>query len=894
MNPKITKLIDQYLSGTLEGEDKIAFERELVESIELQQEVELQRSVMQAAKRASQRREVKEAAKRYRRKNLLRTGGISALVTVIIASTVFFLANLNSGKDANEVNELPPISAETRDKLDTYQDFENVPIQYFQIPAQGMVHLSEQGVLISVPKGAFLKDGSPYMGNVILQYQEAIRGVDIIKSGLSTMTGDELLETQGMFSVTGYTEDGEALHFNPEVGVYLQAPVDDCVSDMQLYDGEKKDDGSIDWVNPEPLSKIPVIVKMSDLDFYPAGYEKHLDKEKWKRDKASRDSLYLSLEHTLDVELVSIEKTSTSQVVNYKEQEMVTLQKDMGQVFRKREKKTANLPGIDESISWSINKKLLGNGVWEIEAKGLIAEGYYIPTLDDLDSNLRTELKITTIKGVSVVEKPSTKSPIRTIRTQNGTVKGHTDSIEITAKVKVLPSFRKRVPVRAVFKLSNKDFAYSKVFRGTDLSLRESTVERKMRMDSLANVEMLGDYILPSKVLSFWKPAFNNTLLSTREFERRMQVIHKLCDNKLLDLYVRNLNQPMVDLDRKAVQLGYSEFSDFVSENVGAVDIDKPHVKLLTEFYEKSSKLLREDAKSKTLSEASRMKQWQKILQAQEQKDKERTVVRNEQFVNNMGNFTRKNLVRQFNNTQGFTINTGSSGDRRRARKNIDALRPYAALRNINDLTPYAGMTSLSDPGAQQSRRQTKVLREKIDYKELTVSVKNLDNYEDVYLYLYADDINSYQRVERDSAGVFKCLLNEKIDYAIGIIGITKNGFSYFERNFAKAGNLGTVKLNKIDASELEAKIHKMNADRLPSFNTKGELDWLRTKRKNYQVKGVYKEMIEFRREVKEVIFPCATFRRKESVSTINGTSENSPELQAVDNTVVSGKAVIE
>lgn len=877
MNPKITKLIDQYLSGTLDGEDKIAFEKELAQNNELKQEVALQKSIMQAAARASQRREVTDAAKRYKRNQLLRNGGFSALLAVVIASTILFFASKNADQPSNSSTELAPISMEIKSKLDTYQDFDNIPIQYFQIPSQGTVHLSEQGVLISVPEGAFLKNGSPYHGAIILQYQEAIRGVDIIKSGLNTMTGDELLETQGMFSVTGYTEDGEALSFNPEIGVYLQVPVDDCVSGMQLYDGAKKQDGSIDWVDPQPLRKIPIQAKMADLDFYPAGYEDYLDSEKWKRDKRSRDSLYLSLEHTLDVEYISEETTTNVLEAKYKEEEFITITSDKGRVYRKRDETKEKLPGIDESISWSINKKLLGNGVWEITANALIADGYYIPTLNDADSSIQTELKFPTINGVQVVESPYSSSPVKNIRTQNGMVKGYTGSVDISAKVKVSSTFRKRVPVRVVFKLSNQDFAYSKVFRGTDLSLRETAKERKTRIDSLTNVEMLGDFILPSKVLSFWKPAFNNTLLSTREFERRMEVIHSLCDNDLLDLYTNNLNAPMVELDRKAVEMGYSEFSAFVLENVGAVELDNPHAALLASFYEKSAALLSEEARNKTMAESSRIKQWQKLVQAQERKDRERSAVRNEQFVNNMGNFTRTNLARQFGSTQGFTINSGSNGNQRRARKNIDGLRPYAGLRTINNLKPYAGMTSLADPGARQSAREIIFIREKIDYKELTVGVEGLDNFESVYLYLYADAINSYQRIDLDSSGVFKCLLNEKIDYAIGIIGITKNGFSYFSRDFAKAGNLGTVRLNKISESELEQEIQKMNADRLPSYNTKGELDWLRTKRKNYQVRMLYKEMIEFRRDVKAVIFPCVTFQRRTDFRAENTSLNSAP-----------------
>lgn len=849
MNPKITKLIDQYLSGALVGEDKIAFEKELAQSSELRQEVELQRSIMDAAARASQRREVKNAAKRYRRKRLLRTGGFSALIAVVVASTILFFTNSDTEKEPVSTNELAPISVETKNKLDKNKDFENIPIQYFQIPQQGTVHLSEQGVLISVPEGAFLKDGKPYRKNIILQYQEAIRGVDIVKSGLSTMTGDELLETQGMFSVTGYTEDGEALHFNPEVGVYLQAPVDDCVSGMQLYDGKKKEDGSIDWVDPEPLNKIPTLVNMADLDFYPEGYEDHLDQEKWKQDKHSRDSLYLSLEHSMDLSAIMSEATSSSQPIGPTEEEVITIEKDMGAVFSDTPRKREPMRGIDESIVWTFSRERVETDIWEIKAIGDIAKGYHISTMDDEDEFSRTQLKIIGTKRLTILEEPSCSSPVRDVRTDTKTVRGYTDQVVIRAKVKVQSRTQIRVPVRVVFKLAGKDVEYSRAVRGGDMTLWETPEERITRFESLANIEMNGSYILPSNVMAFWKSAFNNTILATREFERRMQVIHGTCDNELLELYTQNLNKPMVEIDRKAVRLGYPEFSEFELENIGAIELNDPHLALLNEFYEKTAKMLREDAKIRVSSEEGRLKQWNKILNEQSEEDRIRTQQRNQQYANNMSNFTRENLVKQYGKTQGFKIRKGNN-NAPTVRKNIDALRPFQAGIQVRD-----------NRKAMEKALEVTVIRQKIKYNDLKVRIADFKKYEDVYLYLYADEINSYQRIDPDSIGAFECLLQDKITYAIGVVGINSEGFSYYEHDFLKGGDLGKVKLEQISEEALEERVEKMNAQRLGDNPLMGsELEWLRTKRKFYDEQEVYKAMIEFRREVKAVIFPCVSF----------------------------------
>jgi hypothetical protein len=190
-------------------------------------------------------------------------------------------------------------SSEVKTLIETLKEkspIDNLASEFFFWKGSDSVVLSKEGVLLSIPENAFLLNGAPYSKNAIVQWQEAIDGATIVKSGLSTMAGDRLLETQGMFGIQAYTEKGEKLTVNPKVGIYVQAPVDQYKKDMQLFSGEKGKDGTINWVNPKPLMKIPVPVDMKDLNFYPQGYEAKLDELKNPKEKKYRDSLYLSFD----------------------------------------------------------------------------------------------------------------------------------------------------------------------------------------------------------------------------------------------------------------------------------------------------------------------------------------------------------------------------------------------------------------------------------------------------------------------------------------------------------------------------------------------------------------------------------------------------------------------
>jgi hypothetical protein len=129
-----------------------------------------------------------------------------------------------------------------------------------------------------------------------------------MRSGLSTTSNGNLLETQGMFSLRASDVNGNLLDIDPNIGIYVQVPVDEIKPGMQLYQGEFDENKRINWVNPTPMEKIPVPVDMASLNFYPTGYEDTLNKLQLNQGKKYRDSLYLACE------LINVEIQTTSTI----------------------------------------------------------------------------------------------------------------------------------------------------------------------------------------------------------------------------------------------------------------------------------------------------------------------------------------------------------------------------------------------------------------------------------------------------------------------------------------------------------------------------------------------------------------------------------------------------
>lgn len=85
---------------------------------------------------------------------------------------------------------------------------------------------------------------------------------------------------------------------------------------------------------------------------------------------------------------------------------------------------------------------------------------------------------------------------------------------------------------------------------------------------------------------------FENTLIATREFEKRLQLIFKTCKKEVLELYINNTDKNMYEVDSMAAlkMKGTSfekDFNEFKKLRHGKVKNGDRHAKILRDFYTK-------------------------------------------------------------------------------------------------------------------------------------------------------------------------------------------------------------------------------------------------------------------------------------------------------------------
>lgn len=293
---ELMEIIENYINGKLSAADKAAFEKKLQADPQLQKEVQLQREVMQGISRAAIRQSAQKGLKKYKFNRNLKNWGLTGLTAaVLVAGSVFLYNSVTKGPENNNApNELPELN-EQGSKLWSDAD-KYLPLQNFELDTEkDTVVETQDGIVFAIPAHTFLDaNGKPATGTVQLEIKEALKAADIMKAGLNTKSGDKLLETGGMFYINA-RQGNASLKIDPKNNIYAEVPSDEAKPGMQLFEGKRLADGSIDWVNPKPIRKDLIPVDILSLDFYPPHYLDSL--KSWGFDTSNKkftDSLYYS------------------------------------------------------------------------------------------------------------------------------------------------------------------------------------------------------------------------------------------------------------------------------------------------------------------------------------------------------------------------------------------------------------------------------------------------------------------------------------------------------------------------------------------------------------------------------------------------------------------------
>ena len=176
----------------------------------------------------------------------------------------------------------------------------------------------------------------------------------------------------------------------------------------------------------------------------------------------------------------------------------------------------------------------------------------------------------------------------------------------------------------------------------------------------------------------------------------------------------------------------------------------------------------------------------------------------------------------QFNRTASFTV-------RRSGMHNVDRYRPLeptftqllrdkdAKLLNQNHTQAKSSIESITKNATEM--RQTVVINENgksttLVYNSFALEIENSEKYFKLFGYLFPSKMRSYQLVDFND-GKFEYSLNGNIIYNVCVVGITEDGYEYFQKQTLNSGDLGEIKLKPLTERDLEASIRQLNQKRI-------------------------------------------------------------------------------
>lgn len=134
--------------------------------------------------------------------------------------------------------------------------------------------------------------------------------------------------------------------------------------------------------------------------------------------------------------------------------------------------------------------------------------------------------------------------------------------------------------------------------------------------------------ISPAKIKVLKTERFNNTIISTREFSERLKEIYKTCDDKVLEVYINNIDKNLWECDSMAAELlnGKSDlqnkFKSYASLKQTKVKTDR-NLSALAAYYKKQLKNTEEELnKARTNYEKYLKKKDEEARKAREEYSK--------------------------------------------------------------------------------------------------------------------------------------------------------------------------------------------------------------------------------------------------------------------------------
>lgn len=462
-------------------------------------------------------------------------------LSLILAVIIAFLTSCHHNDYARKVQ-----------KCSAADPFKNRMIKsaFFNInPAADTILEGNEGTVIALAEHCFLDENNdPVTTPVQVELAEAYSLSDILKSNLTTTADGKLLQTDGMIYINA-SSNGKQLHVDSRHPLHIEMPTSKKRPGMMAFKGDRDGKGNMNWHNPKQLEKYLIPINLDQLDFLPPGFADTVEKDATKEyrpvTKARTDSLYYSLSAAKNGQWVNGFFVTDYNEPYYNSNSQVKKGKYSRYSYMRKAQLVAGRDTADNSMCYG--RRLFEEYCTSCHKLDDVLIG---PALYGVRQRWEDQDKL-----VDFVQHPDK----------------YIDNGDI---------------------LISKENDQANGARMTVPPLSRKQVDAVLDYVSTGRCSGEGCGIDPARIKAIKSRQFQNTLISTREFETRLKYIFKSCNNEVLELYVSHLDKNMWQIDSMAavyLKTKYPSLSDtftkFAAERLTTIEGKSPNAAALARFY---------------------------------------------------------------------------------------------------------------------------------------------------------------------------------------------------------------------------------------------------------------------------------------------------------------------
>jgi len=693
--------------------------------------------------------------------------------------------------------------------------------------------------------------------------------------GLSSMSGDKLLESGGMFYVNA-RQDGKTVKINPEQGIYTEVPTDEVNPNMQLFEGKRMENGSIDWINPTPLEKFLTPVDINSLNFYPPKYEPKLaELGQDVTNKKYKDSLYYSFAW-------EDKQKECFKVGDYEDDLTEGARKGFLGKNTNIESYVSQISCDEFEISFIIGMRTtqsfspsrvesfdidINDNSGKIGKSDITLIGSSVVS-NAVSSNIRNEHAEFFASEYKNVKLITQKIKVKSTGVCGLKLPVYPEGYEVVEAIDLAVWFEKEQLIVFDTTYKSVELVPDSLLGKEDVALEMGLILRDTLIEEVvsegANVAQFG--INPAKIKTIWSKEFNKTLIATREFEERLKTIFGTCNDKVLDLYINNLNLDLYVIDSMAANMSSgnsrNEFLKFAERKDGKVQIDERRMKKLQKHYTEKQKIIAA-AIAKTKAKFDKENK-----QLDEKAGKERTKHSQDEVKRKQDNFTEEfNL----NLTEAYRQLGKPKPDRLDA-KDIYKLRlKTGGWKNVDAYV----MESLDNRETLDYTDPTTGKKAVIQYNPINITIKDETKFDRLLVYILPDKLNSFMRVEKSNLSYTE-KLNELMNHNLVCLGYIGEQAYFYSKDNVTPKEYNNVELLPLSQQELKHNLNRYDNTQRKSLLK--DFDYQLFEIKEQQRQDILIARQHLREEIMPAIFPCGIITIIEDNVNVN-TESTQPQV---------------